>query len=178
MTYQKRLYIDIFCAFWGENFSPKKLQDLTGLDLVDSNEVGDPNKIGIADYGAASLYPPDDYDDSESNVLDWFLDNINTYHQIIRNCGVEDITLWITYPLEGQMSWSFSASTMKLIGDLGIDICFMVDERQDKKESGVFEFENFQLLRFSIKDKDFENTKEISNKIKSLDFELNQYELQ
>ncbi len=132
MKYRRRFYLDIFCAFWGENFSPKKLQEVTNLVLQDADEVGDPDAIvGICDYGAASLYPPEDYDDSASDVLDWFLDTVSEHIEAIRECGVEDLTMWILYPLEGQRNWAFSVEQLKIMGELGMAVCFSAAERED-----------------------------------------------
>lgn len=131
--YQNRLYLDIFCAFWGENFSPKKLQTLTDLVLRDTNEVGDPDPIvEICDFGAASMYPPAEYDDSESDVLNWFLEKLEEHYATICECGVEEIDLWIMYPLEGQKSWSFSREQIQKMGKMGICVCFSATERENE----------------------------------------------
>ncbi len=132
MKYRRRFYLDISCAFGGENFSPKKLQEKTGLFFTDKGEIGEMSEYGYAyTDGYASLYPSEDYDDSASDVLDWFLETISEHIEAIRECGVEDLTMWILYPLEGQRNWAFSVEQLKKMGELGMAVCFSATERED-----------------------------------------------
>ncbi len=105
---------------------------MTGLQFTVIREIGEKSEYGlIYESGSATLYPPEDYDDSASDVLDWFLDTVSDHIEAIRECGVEDLTMWIMYPLEGQRNWAFSVEQLKIMGKLGMAVCFSAAERED-----------------------------------------------
>jgi hypothetical protein len=127
------LYLSIFCDFWGEKFSPKKLHELTDLQFRDSNEVGDMGRAGIRNFGSASLHLPDNYNDLDINILNWFIDTIEPHSQLIRDCGCEDLTMWIMYALEGKYRWEFSNEQIKKIADWDTAICLGATEADEDK---------------------------------------------
>ncbi len=136
--YTNRLYIDIFCDLYGENFSPKKLQENTNLCLSDTVEVGQIGTYGryknqAIPYGSANLGHPHDFDDSENDVLDFLLAQLYQYRNELKECAVEEMQLWIIYPLEGQKNWSFSVSQIKIMSELNIDVNFTALEREQEE---------------------------------------------
>lgn len=133
--YTNRLYIDIFCSLYGDNFSPKKLQENTNLCLSDTIEVGQIGNYGRyknkpIPYGSANLRPPFDFDDSENDVLDFLLTQLYQYRNDLKECAVEEMQLWAIYPLEGQKNWSFSVSQIKMMAELNIAVNFTALERE------------------------------------------------
>jgi hypothetical protein len=99
---------------------------LTGLDLVRTNEVGDPGVIGRyrggipIPYGAARIEVP-------SNVLSdqtilWLAKKLSSQIDMLRKCGAEDIHFSIALYHDGQCNWALTAEELKALASLGIYI--------------------------------------------------------
>lgn len=119
--------MDIRCHFYGEKFSPKVVEQLTGFTLENKIEVGEishkgRNKGKPSDYGNGELCPPKDYKDKEDFGLLWIAEALYKHIDVIRSSGAEDIDLVIGVFYEGQCNFVFEPESIKLIGELGLPL--------------------------------------------------------
>ncbi|MEY9977914.1 hypothetical protein ABH968_002860 [Lysinibacillus sp. RC79] len=117
--------MDIRCHFYGEEFSPKVVEQLIGIKLENKIEVGDISKIGRnkgkpSDYGNGELCPPKDFKDTEDFGLHWLAVTLSKNIVFFRKCGAENIDLVIGVWYEKQCNLVFEPESIKLFGDLGI----------------------------------------------------------
>lgn len=116
--------MDIRCHLYGKQFSPKKVEQLTGLILENKKEVGDIATRGMfkgkpTPYANGELVPPQKGNDFG---LEWIA--LTMYEQIntFRKCGAEDIDLVIGVFYEDQCNFTLSSKALKLIGEMGIEL--------------------------------------------------------
>lgn len=88
--------MDIRCHFYGEKFSPKVVERLSGIKLENKIEIGDISKRGRnkgkpSDYGNGKLSPPKDFKDKEDFGLYWLALTLSKHIDIFRKCGAENI---------------------------------------------------------------------------------------
>lgn len=134
----------------GENFSPRRLFNLTGVSFADVVEKGETrittglNKGQIASYGKASLktQSSEEAAETESNealykLLLLFHDKVYKY---IEESGVDRIVLWIHYIFDIPGSGlEFNPDSLLLLGKMNIPIAinmtycsnYPIDERHD-----------------------------------------------
>jgi len=118
--------IDVRCHLYGENFSPKLLEQLTGITLENKLEVGDMLTKGInrgkpSTYGDAILCPPDENKKSEDYGLLWVAETLYKNIDVIRN-NVDHFELVIGVFYEEQCNFVLEPKALKLIGELGIPL--------------------------------------------------------
>ena len=119
--------MDIRCCFYGENFSPTVVEQLSGVTLENKIEVGDILKRGIdkgkpSNYGKGELCPPKDFKDNEDFGLNWLALALSKHIEIFRKCSAENIDLIIGVWYEKQCNLVFEPEPIKLIGELGLDL--------------------------------------------------------
>lgn len=119
--------MDIRCHFYGEEFSPKMFEQLTGLKLVKKIEVGETLKVGIykgnpSDYGSGQLCPPIEFQGNEDFGLGWIALTLSKQIEVLRRCGTEKIDLVIGVWYDKQCNLVFEPESIKLIGELGIPL--------------------------------------------------------
>ena len=114
-------------VFQGDNFSPAKAAELTGLELSEANEPGDKGTLGRyrgkpTPYGAASFEAPKHIKDH--NRILWLANALKEKIDTIRECGANEPYFYIGYFYEQQCNCSLSKEELKAIADLGIEFCF------------------------------------------------------
>ncbi|WP_078410723.1 hypothetical protein [Priestia abyssalis] len=127
--------IDVACHLSGSNFSPNKLEQMTGIELVRKTEVGDIFKLGInrgnvSTYGYGVLYPPKEESQAEDFGLDWVANVLNQQIDTFQKCGLEDIDLVIGVFYVGQCNFTLDPKALKKIGSLNIPLqisCYETD---------------------------------------------------
>ncbi|AGK54609.1 hypothetical protein B1NLA3E_14315 [Bacillus sp. 1NLA3E] len=119
--------MDIRCHFYGEKFSPKKVEQLTGFTLENKIEVGDilhkgKNKGKPSDFGNGELCPPNDIRDKEDFGLLWVAEALYKHIDVFRIYGAENIDLVIGVFYEAQCNFVFEPESLLLFGKIGIPI--------------------------------------------------------
>lgn len=117
--------------FFGENFSPAKAEQMTGIAFNNKKEVGELGNSGKyknkpLPYGSSSLIAPGNIFDRE-RIL-WLTHTLNDKMDLIRNCGAEDIHFMISYFHTGQCNCELSQKEIKEISKLNIPFCFSTYE--------------------------------------------------
>jgi hypothetical protein len=119
--------MDIRCHLYGEKFSPKLVEQLTGVTLENKIEVGEisnkgRNKGRPSDYGNGELCPQKDLKTEGDFGLNWIALHLSKYIDVFRRCGAENIQLVIGVWYDKQCNLVFDAESIKLIGELGIPL--------------------------------------------------------
>lgn len=84
---------------------------MTGLFFTNTGEVGEMSEYGIVyESGHASLEPPEDYDDSASDVLDWFLATISEHIEAIRAVAWKTLLCGFCTPWKDKKTGNFRSS--------------------------------------------------------------------
>jgi hypothetical protein len=119
--------MDIRCHLSGDEFSPKKVEELIGITLENKIEVGETATRGRyrgtpIPYGNGELIPPSNSKDTKDFGLEWIALTMYEHLDVFRNCGAENIDLVIGVFFEGQCNFTLPPKAMKLIGDTGIEL--------------------------------------------------------
>ncbi|WP_167555399.1 DUF4279 domain-containing protein [Gottfriedia acidiceleris] len=119
--------MDITCHLYGDNFSPNKVEQLTGLTLMNKIEVGDIRTKGVykdkaSPYGDCVLYPPEKHKQTDDYGLLWLAENLSKHLELIKNCGAENIDLVIGVFYDGQCNFVLDPKAINIIGGLGIPL--------------------------------------------------------
>ncbi|MEI2358716.1 hypothetical protein [Mesobacillus zeae] len=119
--------MDVRCHLYGEKFSAKKVEELTGLTLDNKMEIGDIATMGKykgtpTPYGNGELLPPNKYKQRDDFGLEWISLIMKENISVFRNCGAENIDLVIGVFYEGQCNFTLPSKTLKLIGEMGIEL--------------------------------------------------------
>ena len=109
--------------FWGEQFSPKKAEAVTGLALSRKNEPGDIGDTGRyrgqpIPYGAASLETPETI--GVSRRLTWLLECVAPHVETLRRLGAELVRLHVEVRYQGQCNLEFSPGEVAGIAALRV----------------------------------------------------------
>jgi len=132
----------VFCQFWGDNFSPKKFEKLTGLELADKMEVGEPLRLGKfrnepATYGMGNLLAPKPYEGEEMEQYpeDWLAEKLEQHAEAIQKSGVEEISVTVVFDeVDGMLNWEMSAKTMAIFGKVGAHLALTVYTKTSEPE--------------------------------------------
>ncbi|MET3195218.1 hypothetical protein [Bacillus sp. OAE603] len=119
--------MNIACHIYGDNFSPNKVEQLTGLTLSKKIEIGDITAIGVykgkpSHYGDCVLYPPENHKQSEDYGLLWLAENLSKHLELIRKCGAENIEVVIGVFYDGQCNFVLDSKAINIIGGLGFPL--------------------------------------------------------
>jgi hypothetical protein len=117
------LLIKAKCSLYGEGFSPKAAEVLTGLSFKEKNEL---HEIGTRGryigkpipYGNAILEAQVEH----ASNLDKILDLIGNHLTIFRDCGAEDIVLHCDVFFDKQCNFEFSEPQLAKISKLNIPL--------------------------------------------------------
>jgi len=84
----------------GDKFSPKFVEEHTGISFTKKMEIGDIEVTGInkgmpSKYGYATLYPPNEVIDPEYyySGFDWIISKLGNVVEMSRKYGADDIYL-------------------------------------------------------------------------------------
>ncbi len=113
----------LFCRLEGEHFSPKKLEEQTGLTLSDCLERENNPDL----YGRANLFPPKNPD---LQPIDSLAQILEQSYAIMQENGVETLTIWVLLEIEGIGNWEMSPESMAIFGKLGVQFCLSVLEEE------------------------------------------------
>jgi len=118
---------DIRCYMYGNKFSPKKIEKLTGLKLEKKIEVGDLVSKGYfkkepSVIGCASLVHNINQDELSEDSLINFVKLLSQNIDILRANGVQHFDLSVGIFYQGQCNLSFSPYLLTLLSKLGLDI--------------------------------------------------------
>jgi hypothetical protein len=119
--------MDIRCHIFGENFSPKKLEELTFIVLENRIELGDELTKGRfkgdpSQEGYGVLCPPEEYRNADDFGLLWIAQKITKHLDDLLICGATEIKLIIGVFYEGQCNFVLEPRAIELIGELGIPV--------------------------------------------------------
>jgi hypothetical protein len=119
--------MDVRCHLYGDEFSPKKVEELTGITLENKIEVGEIATRGRykgtpTPYGNGEIIPPSNYKDTNDFGLEWIALTMYEHINVFRKCGAKNIDLVIGIFYEGQCNFSFPPKAIKLIGEMGIEL--------------------------------------------------------
>ncbi|QKE76085.1 hypothetical protein HPK19_25100 (plasmid) [Arthrobacter citreus] len=128
--------LDVRCHLSGDKFSPKKVEELTGVKLIQKKEVGEigtkgPFKEQPVKYGSGVLCPPEgivylDY----NNKIYWVAKTLYDFIDDIKKCGVEDIDFVIGVFYKEQCNFALEPDALKLIGELGVHLSISCYENE------------------------------------------------
>lgn len=119
--------MDIRCLLTGRHFSPKILEQLTGLTLENKVEVGELRKGGRkrgkpSEDGSGELCPPKDLSGKKDFGLLWIAEVLYKHIDVISSSGAESVDLIIGVWYEKQCNLVFEPEAIKLIGEMGIPL--------------------------------------------------------
>ncbi len=119
--------MDIRCHLYGDEFSPNRVEELTGITLENKIEVGEIATKGRyrgkpTPYGNGELIPLSKYKETNDFGLEWIALTIFEHLDVFRKCGAENIELVVGVFHEGQCNFSLPPKAMKLIGEMGIEL--------------------------------------------------------
>lgn len=122
--------IDVCCHLSGENFSPKRLEQLINFHFFEKTEIGDltksgPNKNTSSSEAYCSFQPPKKYNDLEEfedGGLLWMAETIKKNIDVFHNNGVEQIELIVGIWYDKQCNLVFAPKIMKILGELNIHL--------------------------------------------------------
>lgn len=115
--------MDVRCHLYGDNFSAKKVEELTGLTLNNKMKFGEIATRGKykgtpIPYGNGELSPPSEYKEKDDFGLEWISLIMKDYISVFRSCGAENIDLVIGVFYEGQCNFTLPSKA----GELGIEL--------------------------------------------------------
>jgi len=128
--------ISVTIQFWGNNFSPKSVEDATGINFDRKVEVGDIGDTGKykgkpIPYGSASLDAPK-YIKDDDKIL-WLANLLKGKIERMYDFGLEQAHFYIGYFYEDQCNCTLTREELKAISDLEIDFWFSCyDQSEDK----------------------------------------------
>jgi len=115
--------------FYGESFSPSKLESITEVKLVRAKEVGDIGETGRyrekpLPYGAGHLESRSRFAvDLESPLIQF----LKKYGDRLHEVGCESVTLTIGYfCTNAQCNSEFSAEVLSLLGKYNVSVCVSI----------------------------------------------------
>ena len=121
----------------GEKFSPKEVEEITGLRLRDKLEVGEISPRGRyrgkpIPFGTAQLEVPTEipYDDR----LMWIIKSLELNLQQLYDCGAEETRIYAGYFYKDQCNFGFSKDELSAIAKLGIDFDISCYDISDDNE--------------------------------------------
>lgn len=123
------------CLLWGDNFSPRKAEALTGVLFRNKNEPGDFGAIGRyrnkpLPNGRATL-------DSTFNTSlrkggtsseEWLVDILLQHIDIFRACGATDFILHLDIVWKDQCNLQLDSQFIQKIGKLNIPLTLSCEE--------------------------------------------------
>jgi len=122
----------------GEEFSPKKAEEITGLKLRDKLEVGEISPRGRyrgepVPYGTAQLEVPTEipYDDR----LMWIIRSLEVNLQKLYDCGAKETRICAGYFYKNQCNFGFSKKELLAIAKLEIDFdvsCYDISDDDEQ----------------------------------------------
>ena len=115
----------VTCLLTGNNFSPKKLSQLTGLRFRSPSERGTLNQGGEKwMYGGASISTPYHINREGKYIdIDTMLYTLLSYKDQMSLCGVQDISLTLNFFCVSDMaSWHLEYEQLKKLVELGIGL--------------------------------------------------------
>ncbi|WP_078410728.1 hypothetical protein [Priestia abyssalis] len=131
--------IEASCRMSGDRFSPDLLEKKTGWQLERKKEVGELSKRGPLAYGMADLCPPDNlpYDENNQVGLEWVVDTVYPYIQVIKDCGADDVYLDIAVysnPNSSSGNMVFEPELLRKIANLNMAFWISHYENYDENE--------------------------------------------
>lgn len=128
----------------GDKFSPKKVEEKTGIIFKEKNEVGDIGTLGInkdkpIQQGSATLYPPKEVISTENyySGFDWVISKLATVVEASREHGADDIYLDLAVYYKYQCNMAFDPITLAEISKANIP--FWISCYEDYKVEDDFE---------------------------------------
>ncbi len=125
---------EIFCSLKGAHFSPKELAEKTSLPLENCLEVGEGRnflqKIPT-NYGKANLVIPQALPEGVP-AMTWITQTLFTHYQILLECGVEEMEITVMIDCAtGILNWWIDHESMKILGDLRINLAFTASYQEE-----------------------------------------------
>jgi len=114
-------------SFQGENFSPKKAMEITGLNFIETNEPGDIGERGRyknkpTPFGYGRLEPPENIP-NEDRIL-WLANELNGKLEALYDLGSDEPHFYIGYFYKNQCNCELTKEELAAISKLGIAFCF------------------------------------------------------
>lgn len=179
----EKTYIDV--VFEGEKFSPLRLKKLTQLDIEKLVEYGEIGKKGRykdkpSPYGLGVLKINITENANVEDSLNKIIDNLLSKKSILRECGVDEITLDLESFSQNEVEYKISREIIKKISELNANIEIssvpnlrdVTCENYFAKHNKIFSYYIDEIYNSMINDNLFQN--EFSNdKRNRLDFIFN-----
>lgn len=128
----------------GDKFSPKIVEEKTGITFTEKNEIGDIGTKGMnrgkpIPYGSATLYPPIEVINPEYyySGFDWIISKLDAVVKISREYGADDIYLDLAVFHKYQCNMAFDPHILAEIAKANIPFwisCYQDDELEDDVE--------------------------------------------
>ena len=112
------------CHLWGENLSPKLLNQIADIEMRLVNEPGEKGETGRYKgqkypYGSCNIITPEKI---VNNRIEWMAKFIYKHKDEFKKAGATDITFWIYwYGLQGNME--FTIEEINEISNTKIPLC-------------------------------------------------------
>jgi hypothetical protein len=129
----KTIVVD--CVLSGDNFSPRLLEELTGLSLDDKTEVGEISKYkGIPiTFGSASFSYSFTEEERKNGAdeLNAMLETLEKNYQALKTAGVEEMILYLIFGYVFQCNWEIPPHQIKRLAALNIHFCISCYREDD-----------------------------------------------
>lgn len=130
-------------SLWGEQFSPRRAEELTGLALSGRVEPGELAHWGRykgqpSPYGAASLEVPPDIE--QGGRLAWMVDAVGTHLTVFQQLGATVCKLHLDIRYWDQCNLEFSSGELARIAALGVPFtisCWDYSGQNEPTEPGA-----------------------------------------
>jgi hypothetical protein len=111
------------CSLSGEQFSPKRAAEESGVLLQDASEVGELGTLGRyrglpQPYGMAFVRAPAEIPAAER--LSWIVAAVSRHLPTFRRHGADEVVLDLSVGYKHQCNLVFSPDELRCIADLGI----------------------------------------------------------
>jgi hypothetical protein len=166
-----RTYIDI--VFEGEKFSPTKLKDQTGLDLLILAESGTVSYRGRykghpSPYGLAVFKVESTLSEDLNIVLETIINSLLEKKEILRTCAVDEITLDLENFSQSEIDLNIDKKIIRMLSELNasLEISSLVNDRIFTSTQGSFKLDT--VTKKSNLLNDFFYTIEFENSISKL----------
>lgn len=122
------------CLLWGDNFSPRKAEALTGVLFRNKNEPGDFSTIGRYSNkplpnGRATLDPTFNISlQGRKSPEEWLVDILLQHIETFRACGATDFILHFDIVWKDQCNLQFDSPFIQKIGKLNIPLTLSCEE--------------------------------------------------
>lgn len=129
----------VSCLLTGKNFDPQRLANLSGLKFYSSGKKGELTRYNWKrTHGDAIISKAANINQTGEYIdLDSMLQVLFTYREVLKICGVEDISLTLNFFCVGDIaSWHLEYEQLKKLVELGIGLSIDWYQFENEEEIG------------------------------------------